>query len=87
MWTINRTDTDESEVVSCRNKSSPRESDSAVERPGSSKGLTLIPLLILNEGTVDHSCYIKNVLSVALKYENQVFDDNWTFLHDGANPH
>ena len=68
---MNRTDTDESKVVSCRDKSLPRESDGVDERPCSSKGLT--PLVIVNEGTVGHSCYI---LSVALKYENEVFDDN-----------
>ena len=47
----------------------------------------LTPLVILDEGTVDHSCYIKNVLSVALKDENEVVDDKWIFQYDGANPH
>ena len=37
----------------------------------SSKDLT--PLMILDEGTVDHSCYIKNVLPTALKYGKEVF--------------
>ena len=30
---------------------------------------------------------MKNVLPVALKYGNEVFDDNWIFQQDGANPH
>ena len=47
----------------------------------------LIPLVILDEETVDHGCYIKTVLCVALKYENEVFDDNWFFEQDGANLH
>ena len=50
-----------------------------------SKDLTL--LLILDEGTVDYSCYMKNVLPVTLKYENEVFGDKWIFQQDGANPH
>ena len=52
---------------------------------GCSKGI--IPLVILDEGTADHSCYIKNVFPVALKYGNEVFDDNWAFQQDSANPH
>ena len=35
----------------------------------------LIPLVILDEGTVDHSCYIKSALLVALKYGKEVLDD------------
>ena len=55
-------------------KVSPRESDGVVVGcPYSSKSLT--PLLILDERTVDHSCCMKNVLPVALKYENEVFGD------------
>ena len=33
-------------------------------------------LVILDKGTVDHSRYIKDVLPVALKYENEVFGNN-----------
>ena len=43
----------------------------------SSKDLT--SLLILDEGTVDHSYCIKNLLSVALKYGNEGFGDKWIF--------
>jgi len=50
-----------------------------------SKGIT--PLVILDDGTVDHDCYIKKVLPVALKYGNKVFGDDWIFQQDGAKPH
>ena len=30
---------------------------------------------------------MKNVLSEALKYEHEVFDDKWIFQPDNANPH
>ena len=36
-----------------------------------SKGV--MPPVILNEGTVDHTVYIKKVLPVALKYGNETF--------------
>ena len=35
--------------------------------------------------TVDHSCYIKNVLPVALKYGDEVFDGRWIFQQGDAN--
>ena len=85
MWAINLADADESEMVSCRTKSSPRESDGVVGCPYSSKGLTF--LVILNKETVDHSCYIKNVLPVALKYGDEVSGDKWISQQDGANSH
>ena len=65
---MNCVDVDEGEGMSWRNKSSPRESDGVVTCPKS-----LTSLMILNETIVDHSyCYMKNILDVALKYENQV---------------
>ena len=42
-------------------------------------------LLILNEGTLDPSCYMKSVLPVALKNENEAFGNKWIFQKDGAN--
>ena len=42
-----------------------------------SKGIT--PLVILNEGTVDHAAYIEKVLPAALKYGNQVLGSDWIF--------
>ncbi|CAF3919686.1 unnamed protein product [Rotaria magnacalcarata] len=49
------------------------------------KGVT--PLVILDEGTIDHAVYIEKVLPVALKYGNQVFGSDWVFQQDGAKPH
>ena len=51
----------------------------------SSRGL--IPLMILDEGIVDHSRYMKNVLPAVLKYRNDVYDVKWIFQQDGANLH
>ncbi|CAF2138385.1 unnamed protein product [Rotaria magnacalcarata] len=48
------------------------------------KGVT--PLVILDEGTVDHAVYIEKVLPVVLKYGNQVFGSDWVFQQDGAKP-
>ncbi len=50
-----------------------------------SKGVS--PLVIFENGTVDHDRYIKEVLPVALKFGNNMFGNNWTFQQDGANPH
>lgn len=50
-----------------------------------SKGVT--PLVILDEGTVDHRYYIEKVLPTALKYGNKVFGNDWMFQQDGAKPH
>jgi hypothetical protein len=50
-----------------------------------SKGLT--PLMILNEGSVDHAKYIKQVLPIAKKYGNRMLSDDWTFQQDNATPH
>ncbi|CAF1513704.1 unnamed protein product [Rotaria magnacalcarata] len=50
-----------------------------------SKGVT--PLVILNEGIVNHAVYIEKVLPDALKYGNQVFGSDWVFQQDGAKSH
>lgn len=50
-----------------------------------SKGVT--PLVIFEEGTVDHARYIMEALPVALEYGNDVFGNDWTFQQDGARPH
>ena len=50
-----------------------------------SKGIS--PLVIFEEGTVDHARYIKKMISVALKYGNKVFSNDWTFQQDGATAH
>ncbi|CAM2727041.1 unnamed protein product [Rotaria socialis] len=50
-----------------------------------SKGIT--SLVIFDEGTIGHACYIKKVPPVALKYGNKVFGNDWVFRQDGAKPH
>ncbi len=50
-----------------------------------SKGVT--PLVIFDQGTLDHVGYIQKVLSIALKYGNKTFVEHWTFQQDGAKPH
>ena len=50
-----------------------------------SKGIS--PLVIFEEGTVDHARYIKEVLPVVLKYGNKAFGKDWTFQQDEATPH
>ena len=47
----------------------------------------MTPLVILDEGTVDHEAYISRVLPVALKYGRSALVENWTFQKDGAKPH
>ena len=56
-----------------------------VWRGACSKGIT--PLVIFEQGTVDHARYIEENLSVALEYGDKNFGDDWTFQHDGAKPH
>ena len=50
-----------------------------------SKGIT--PLVIFEEGILDHDRYIKEVLPVALKYGNKIFSNDWAFQQDNARPH
>ena len=50
-----------------------------------SKGVS--PLVIFEEGTVDHERYIQGVLPVVLQFGNDMFGDNWTFRQDGGRPH
>lgn len=50
-----------------------------------SQGVT--PLVIFDQGTVDHARYIDNVLPVALEYGNKTFRKHWIFQQDGAKPH
>ena len=45
------------------------------------------PLIIFEDGTLDHVRYINEVLPVALHYENKVFRNHWTFQQDGGRPH
>ena len=45
------------------------------------------PLVIFEQGTLDHARYIDEVPPVALKYGNETFGKEWTFQQDGAKPH
>ena len=72
-------------VTLYRNKTSPRESDGVAGCPSSFEDLTFLP--ILDEETVDHNCYVRNVIPVTLKYGNEVFDGKWIFQQDGRNSH
>ena len=45
------------------------------------------PVVIFDEGTIDHARYIREVLPVALKYGNDIVGTYWTFQQDGAMPH
>ena len=54
---------------------------------GTCSSKSLIALVILDKGTVDHGCYIKSELLVAFKYGNEVSGDKWIFQKDGANTH
>ena len=51
----------------------------------SSKGV--FPLVIFDEGTVDHDRYIQELLPLVLIFGNDMFGDNWTFQQDGGRPH
>jgi hypothetical protein len=48
---------------------------------------SVFPLVILDQDTIDHDRYIKEVLPVALKYGNHVFGNEWTFQRDCARSH
>ncbi|CAF1552944.1 unnamed protein product [Adineta ricciae] len=50
-----------------------------------SKGVS--PLIIFEDGWVDHARYIREVLPIALEYGDQVFGDQRTFQQDGTKPH
>ena len=50
-----------------------------------SKGLS--SLVIFENETVDHHCYINEVPSAALKYENSIFGNDQSFQPVDAKPH
>ena len=43
--------------------------------------------MILDEGTIDHTVYIKKVLVIALKYGNETFGRDWVIQQDDVRPH
>ena len=50
-----------------------------------SKGF--LPLVVFENGTVDHNRYINEVLPVTLKYGNSIFRNDWTFQQGDAKSH
>ncbi|CAM4951986.1 unnamed protein product [Rotaria socialis] len=82
VWAIDRADADKNGVIKQKRKFPQKV---MVWLSACSKVVT--PLVILDEGTVDHAVYIEKVLPVALKYGNQVFGSDWVFQQDGAKPH
>ncbi|CAF1074311.1 unnamed protein product [Didymodactylos carnosus] len=48
---------------------------------------SLTPLVILDEGSVDHMVHIEKVLPVAKKFGAKMFGDGWTFQPDNASAH
>lgn len=45
------------------------------------------PLIVLDKDSVNHEVYIKEVLSVILRFGNKVLDDYWADQQDGASAH
>lgn len=74
IWAVNREEADKRGGVQQKRKFPQKV---IVWLGACSKGLT--PLIILDEGTMDHRRYIDEILPVALKYGNEGFGDNWTF--------
>ncbi|CAF4630188.1 unnamed protein product [Rotaria magnacalcarata] len=82
VWTIDRADADKNGGIKHKRKFPQKV---VVWLGACSKGVT--PLVILNEGIVNHAVYIEKVLPDALKYGNQVFGSDWVFQQDGAKSH
>ena len=78
VWAVDRADADKKGGIKQRQKV-------MVWLGACSKGIT--SLVILDEGTVYHTVYIKRVLPVALKYGNETFGRDWVFQQDGATSH
>ena len=79
MWAVDRADANKNGGIQRRRKFPQKV---MVWLGACSKSIT--PLVILDEGTVDHIFYVKKVLPVALKYENETFGCDWVFQQDGA---
>ena len=46
----------------------------------------IAPLVLFEKGTLDHHRYIKEVLSIALRYRNSNFGNSWNFQEDNGTP-
>ncbi|CAF3774122.1 unnamed protein product [Rotaria magnacalcarata] len=82
VWAVDRADADKRGGIKHKRKFPQKV---IVWLGACSQGIT--PLVIFDEGTVDHACYIEKVLPVALEYGNKVFGNDWIFQQDGAKPH
>ena len=77
VWAIDRVDADEKGGIKAKQKF-PRKV--MVWLGACSKSIT--PLAILDERTVDHSCCVRKIHPIALKYGNKVFGNDWIFQQD-----
>ena len=82
MWAVDRDEADETGGGKQKRKFSQKV---MIWLGVCSKGVRL--LVILDKGTIDHDRYIKEVLSVVIKYGNKVFGDGWTYQQGNATPH
>lgn len=82
VWAANRAEADEKGGVRQKRKFPQKV---MVWLAVCSKGVS--PIVIFDEGTINHDRYIREVLPVALKYGNKTLGTNWTFQQDGAMPH
>ena len=74
VWAIGRDDADKNGDIRQRQRF-PQEI--VVRLAAFSKVVT--PLVIFDQGTVDHTVYIEKVVPIASKYGNQVFGSDWIF--------
>lgn len=82
IWASNRAEADKKGGIKPKRKFPQRV---MVWLGACSKGVT--PLVILDNGSVNHHRYIDEVLPVAKKYGNKMFGNNWIFQQDGARAH
>ena len=82
VWAVDRADADKKGGIKQRRKFPQKVMDwlGACSK-------SIMSLGILDEGTVDHTVYIKKVLPVALKNGNETFGRDWIFQQDDARPH
>lgn len=74
VWAVNHADANEKNGIKQKRKFSQK---LMVPLDVCSKSITL--LVILDEEAIDHAVYIEKMVRVALKYENQVFGNDWVF--------
>ena len=75
IWAPSRADTDAKGGIKQIQKFPKKKSD-GLARSMFQRG---VPLVIFEEGTVDHERDIQEILPMVLKFGNDMFGDNWTF--------